>query len=545
MHRRDRLNDVSLNWLNAIAYRARNSRTCNANSPGCNNKRPLSAERRVAVATTVSFAGRSAIAVVVLLVLGGCNAIQPPSSAPEVEVVAPGVEVRARDLGAGEPPAPDLRFISRLYSLNASGPASSQATITVQLSPPVAQSDAVVVVTRASSAAPWEYLPAVVAPNRTSVSFATVHMNDFGVLAYDLGRAVELFQRDFLDALSDLETEEAGKPACDNEESARGDGYGATSDSGSILLWCLGRDATGRRVLKVTNHRGYPLLASHQGMDLIESGVDWVRWSALSRIAAGDKAILAPGGTIVFDADLAPGGSARIATGSDPVAHSLYALEASITALAKVLVRFGAASGVQAVEITDKVLVGQSCPATLGKAVDAMIAGCLDQKTIVDVFGSKGLLLTPITAAEPVVDFLTRQWNAIVERFKGSSNYHVEVTRAKPAVDLTVFVGQWTGHTRSLTITPDGRAKEHVGDGCCHPIIDLEFSVSAPRGIPAAATATITVTSVAVHDWPMTQPAPRVGQAATIGLANGVITEPLAGGTYCDHAASMAGICGA
>jgi hypothetical protein len=493
----------------------------------------------------VSFAARSAIAAIVLLVLGGCNAIHPPSSAPEVEIVAPGADVRARDLGAGEPPAPDLRFISRVYALNSSGPAPSEAKITVQLSPPVAQSDAVVVVTRASSSAAWEYLPAVVAPNRSSVSFTTVHLDDFGVLAYDLGRAAELFQRDFLDALSGLETQEAGKPACDNEESARADGYGATSGSGDALLWCLGRESTGRRVLEVTNHRGYPLFASHQGMDVIESGVDWARWSALSRMAAGDKAIIAPGGTVAFDADLAPGASARVATESDPVAHSLYALHAGITALVQVLARWGAGSGVQAVEITGKALAGRSCPAALGKGVDAMIAGCFDQKTIVDVFGSRGPLLAPIAAAAPVAEFLTRQWNAIVERFNGNSSHHVEVTRAKPAVDLTVFAGQWTGHTRSLTITPDGRAREHVGDGCCHPIIDLEFSVSAPRGTPAEATATITVTSVTVHDWPMPQPAPRVGQTATIKLANGVITESLAGGTYCDRAASMAGICGA
>ncbi|MFJ5991718.1 hypothetical protein [Lentzea sp. NPDC092896] len=497
------------------------------------------------MATTMRFSGRLAIVVIVLLVLAGCDALPQAPSTPEVEVVAPGVEVHTRSLGSGEPPAPDLRFISAVYELSPSGVLPAQATVTVRMPVPIAQIYVAVVVTRSSTADPWEYLPAVVAADRTSVSFTTTRFGYFGVLEYDLDQAVERFERDFVDGLAGGVPQIAGAPSCDNEQGARGEGYSAASGPGDALAWCLGEGNAGIRVLKVTNRRGYPLLASHRGMDVIENAVDWAQWPSLSRIAVGDKAVIAPGGTVAFNADLAAGASAAITTEADDIGHSLYALHATVTALVQALTRFAAGSGVRAAEITNKILAVQSCAGSLGKGSGDLVAGCLNAKMITDVFGPRGFLLAPILAAEPVVAYVAGQWKAIVDRFNGNSTYRVEIARAKPAVDLSVFAGDWLGHTRSLTITPDGHAKEHVGDGCCHPIVDLAFTVSAPQGTRAAATATITVTSVTLHDWVFPQSPPKIGQTATIKLANGVITEPLAGGTYCDRAASIAGICGA
>jgi hypothetical protein len=295
----------------------------------------------------------------------------------------------------------------------------------------------------------------------------------------------------------------------------------------------------------VTNNRRYPLLASHQGMDVIENAIDKGQWSSLSRVAAGEKAVIAPAGMVVFNADLAPGTSARITTGADSIGESLYGLQTFVLAFMQVVTRFGAGAGIRAVDIFSKMLQSQSCWGSLGKGSGAMIAGCLDAKQIMDAFGYKGLLLAPIMVAGPVVAFVNSQWNLIVDRFNGNSIYSVEVVRAKPAVSLAAFAGRWTGHSRSLAITADGQATEHVGSGCCHPVIDLTFKLSDPQGSPSAATATITVTSVQLHDWSGPEPAPKVGQTASINLADGVITEPLAGGTYCDDAKQLAGVCGA
>ncbi|MCP2243866.1 hypothetical protein [Lentzea aerocolonigenes] len=497
---------------------------------------------------TVNFRHRMAVALCVLLALSGCTATRPPDApAAVLEVVAPGVEVTTRDLGAATAPTPEVHFLSNLYELSPSGPlpSSATATATVRLRNPVPEGDVVVVATRQASTAEWEYLPATIAQDRASVSFTTDHFSEFALLGFDLGKAIDAFKRDFVDGLTGNLTQTADRPTCDNDQRARGDGYSITSDSGDALLWCLGADNAGHRVLKVTNNRRYPLLASHGGLDVIDNAIDWGQLSSLSRVIAGDKAVIAPSGTVAFNADLAPGTSARITTEADAIGQSLYALQTGVTALVQILTRFGAGSGVKAVDTFNKMLQSQSCLGSLGKGSGGMIAGCLDAKQIMDTFGYKGLLLAPVMVAGPIVAFFNSQWNAIVDQFNGNSIYRIEVAREKPAMSLSTFAGQWMGHTRSLTITADGRATEHVGSGCCNPVIDLTFTLSDPQWSPAEATATVTVTSVQLHDWSRSDPAPKVGQMATIKLADGIITEPLAGATYCDHAKQLAGVCGA
>jgi hypothetical protein len=113
---------------------------------------------------------------------------------------------------------------------------------------------------------------------------------------------------------------------------------------------------------------------------------------------------------------------------------------------------------------------------------------------------------------------------------------------------LGTFAGTWSGHTRGLTITPTGHARESIGDGCCDPIIDLTFQLSRPAGTWLNATVTATVISVAVHDKSAFAPGhrpPHLGQKGQLRLRDGVITEPLTGTLYCDMAADLKGTCGA
>lgn len=96
---------------------------------------------------------------------------------------------------------------------------------------------------------------------------------------------------------------------------------------------------------------------------------------------------------------------------------------------------------------------------------------------------------------------------------------------------VSVFAGTWYGHTRSLRITPMGRAVESIGSGCCHPVIDLRFRLTYRSRL----TATMTVTWVRVPNRSLLgrRRAPRVGEHGTLRLTNGVIHEPLTGTTYC------------
>ena len=65
---------------------------------------------------------------------------------------------------------------------------------------------------------------------------------------------------------------------------------------------------------------------------------------------------------------------------------------------------------------------------------------------------------------------------------------------------LSTFAGSWIGHTRSLTMSRSGTAKENVYDGCCDHVIAFSFRLSHPTGTPSNATATVTATAVHVYD---------------------------------------------
>jgi hypothetical protein len=121
-------------------------------------------------------------------------------------------------------------------------------------------------------------------------------------------------------------------------------------------------------------------------------------------------------------------------------------------------------------------------------------------------------------------------------------------TGASPHATLKTFAGTWIGHTRTLTITRHGHARERIYGGCCDHIIDLRFRLSHPRGTPDRAAARARVTYVRVFDasaFGKGQRVPRVGQRGTLRLKNGVITEPFIGTNYCDRKAGRRGICGA
>lgn len=100
---------------------------------------------------------------------------------------------------------------------------------------------------------------------------------------------------------------------------------------------------------------------------------------------------------------------------------------------------------------------------------------------------------------------------------------------------LSAFVGTWQGHTRLLVIDKDGAGRESVGDGCCHPIIDVAFTLDSATGTPTRATARGTITAVKIKDArELSDPVPAVGQHLRLTLRDGIITESATEQIYCD-----------
>ena len=92
------------------------------------------------------------------------------------------------------------------------------------------------------------------------------------------------------------------------------------------------------------------------------------------------------------------------------------------------------------------------------------------------------------------------------------------------------------GHGKTLNITRAGVAREVINSGCCRLALAVRFRLSKPHGTRRAATATATLTGVRVGDrswFSNANPAPHVGESATIRLRNGVITETLTRAHYC------------
>jgi hypothetical protein len=354
-----------------------------------------------------------------------------PSTGLQVPDGAAPAGSKVSDTGPGAAPGVDVAFASDVYSVAPSGPLPKPATLTLTLAHPLATGSAVVIATRESATDPWSYLPATLMPDRAHVQFTTDHFSFFGALAIDLGQAAAAFKTDFLDGIdSGATSTNTPRPRCDNETAARRDGYSVTSSTTDTVYWCFGM-AGGHRVLKVTNNRRYPLEAAHAGLDAEQNHIDWGSWAQLSRIGSGQKSIIAPGGIVTFNADLADGGTTRVSTEMDGLGQSLYALQVGVTTLVSILTRFGA-GGAKAAEAADKLLTVQSCATSIGKGGGAVVSGCFSPADMLVAFGLKGLLLAPLMAVGAVISFFHSELNALVDQFNGHDKYQIALARVSP-----------------------------------------------------------------------------------------------------------------
>jgi hypothetical protein len=384
------------------------------------------------------------------------------------------------DEGTASAPGSGLAFASHVYSIGPSGPLTHTAHVTIPLTEPLPAGTPVVVATRETVTSPWSYLPAMLSGNRRTVSFTTTHFSLFGALWIDVKEAVAAFKKDFIDGLDSGATQSVDRPTCQGEKQARADGYQVSSSSTDAVYWCFGV-AHSHRVLKVVDDRRYPLLVLHPHMSVLSNDYNRAELAALSHIGSGPYAILAPGATITFNADLSSGASEGVSTQMDGLGQSLYALQVGVETLVNILTRFGAGSGVKSIDTFGKLLTVRSCAAALGQGSGALITGCLSPKDVLDAFGVKGLLLAPIMAASEVVSFLRGEWNALVDQFNRHDRYQIGITRpvqvwfpgsyppqaravsANWSGDGTGIVAhmQWSGWTST---SADGTGEEGIDD---------------------------------------------------------------------------------
>ena len=110
---------------------------------------------------------------------------------------------------------------------------------------------------------------------------------------------------------------------------------------------------------------------------------------------------------------------------------------------------------------------------------------------------------------------------------------------------VKTFARYWWGHDRGLDIKRDGRGHEVVNDGCCHTVVALRFRIADVQGQSRKAVATVKITAVeadrAVYVAGVHRLPPRVGQAGSLVLDRGVITDKLTTATFCANTVSTCG----
>jgi hypothetical protein len=115
------------------------------------------------------------------------------------------------------------------------------------------------------------------------------------------------------------------------------------------------------------------------------------------------------------------------------------------------------------------------------------------------------------------------------------------------APSFAAFAGDWSGHTKFVSVSRTGRLEEHVGDGCCHPVVDMVIQLSDPHRAGKAWVANGRVVSAEVHDgWDTSQRAPKPGDRTVVKVgADHILTESITGYVFCDPDKTAPGTCGA
>lgn len=492
--------------------------------------------------------GRSttvAVAIALCLMAASCSTGSHNASRRQigqgVHITGPALPDHPTAIVAAAMIPPVLVPLSKTFQLGPSGPLAQPATVTLPLdaAPPVRAS--IAVATEATTTGPWSLIPATLSADGKSVTFTTTHFSIFSVIWVDARALLHDVETEFVDILDSGATGSSSPPSCDGQPQARGGGYSIASSTTDTIYWCFGTSGNSR-VLKVVDNRRYPLEIAHPDLSVSDAGgIDLGSWSELARIGSRSYTFLAPGAQVSFAVNLPAGSVGGIETQMDGLGQSLYALQVGLQTLATILTRFGFgdSSAVSAAS-----LLGDSgCFGSLQHGVIAAVSACLSPNELYHLFGTKALVVIPLTVGGSLVAFVHSELNALVDQFNHHDNYTVRIVRAAaptststtmqppapsgsitivPAGDSTCYFGIVTaGYLLGEAIT-SGPTEGNGGTGCGYNSADLQLYVTVSNVVNCTDSAG-TVTPVAdgcavvVPGTPLTVNAVS-DSGATIGL---------------------------
>jgi hypothetical protein len=318
--------------------------------------------------------------------------------------------------------------LSKVYQVTPRGRLETSTTLRLPLNRRIPRGYVVVAATAKSKGAPW--LPLIAKPSGDGkyVTVSVTHLSIFSVFGISVKRALAWLKKNVLDGIDGGFTAEAQPPHCQNEAQARTNGYSIASNSKDTVFWCFGVE-NGQRVLRVVNNRRYPLAVTHPGLTVIKAGSLDLELAQLSRAVSGNETIISPRDEVVFGADLTSGGTGAIHTEFDGVGQSLYQLEVGVSVAVDMLTHFGA-SGHATLTALKTLLKSKDCASAIGGSSGEVIEKCFTPGQIKEAFGYAGLLVAPIMAAGPILNFFRSEFNSVFDQVNHRDEYRVVIRRA-------------------------------------------------------------------------------------------------------------------
>ncbi|HSE61757.1 MAG TPA: hypothetical protein VLA88_05700, partial [Candidatus Saccharimonadales bacterium] len=432
----------------------------------------------------------TAVVVVVALVVAGLFVWGPLGSSDKPRDIGAGVRAEGKSLPKGlhavtADVVPQLNLqlftpVSHSYEITPPGklPAATAFRLPLAAAFPPDEGYMLLPLTAESPEGPWTPLlskqangslaPAIrLSPDSLSAYITTDHLSFFTIVKVAVGRVIDVVKdaggkviggvKTVLDlmaqsfhSLTENLFYEAKPPTCENEAGALDGSYSITKPTRDTVFTCFGLE-NGVRVLKVVNHRRYPLLLHYTGMTVLDDGSSFrMRLAQLTRAVSGPDSVLFPGEQITYKVDLPKeGGTARLSAEFEGRAQSLYSLEVALRLALQFMTNFGAGSGnavngailgqSDLLDKMDKLLQNADCGSLIfdHSTVDfgEVLKRCAGPSELLSTFGKNPLALVaaPVLVVAPVIAYFKSQFNALGDLLNDRDKAEVVITRADTA----------------------------------------------------------------------------------------------------------------
>lgn len=360
------------------------------------------------------------------------------------------------------PFSPDyITPLSPIIEIGPSGALAEALTLTVPLDrvmTPSKEQVLLVAVNHSHTADGWQLRPASLTADGRNLRFVAHELSWFQAVVGNVGGMFADFARNVADGASSgiFDLEPPQQPSCAREDEAR-EGYTvdwsvAQTGDDHAAMWCFGIEG-GKRVLKVTNAREYPLSASPVGLQVISWGNNS---GDLQQIYRMGHDIILPGDTATFAVTVEPGQEVSLNLRLDNGALGFRVAQVFLDAAVILLTKGKLLSSGSAVQLPFELLSGSQCLAAIDR-FDAgdILSACFNEARLSAVFGWRAAILAPVMLTYGTVDAGNALAAALFDRGQQRDQYDLVIRRQ--AVDpLTLLALDWYRHSTSLLIRADG-----------------------------------------------------------------------------------------